>query len=103
MTKVVYFTCPQNTRPDIGYLGYKVEFEVIRHMRVRCLRHTHATLMLKGSVHSKVVQEHLGHANIGITLGLYSHVLPRLQEAAAEHFDKMLEQDVGKMLAIDEN
>jgi len=73
------------------------------HIRFHDLRHTHATLMLKGSVHPKVVQERLGHANIGITLDLYSHVLPGLQEAAAEHFDKMLEQDVGRMLAIDES
>ena len=69
------------------------------HIRFHDLRHTHATLMLKGSVHPKVVQERLGHANIGITLDLYSHVLPGLQEAAAERFDKMPEQDVGKMLA----
>ena len=73
------------------------------HIRFHDLRHTHATLMLKGSVHPKIVQERLGHANIGITLDLYSHVMPGLQEAAAERFDKMLEQDVGKMLAIDEN
>ena len=32
----------------------------------------------------KVVQERLGHANVGITLDTYSHVAPHLQEAAAE-------------------
>jgi len=73
------------------------------HTRFHDLRHTHATLMLKGGVHPEVVQERLGHANIGITLDLYSHVLLGLQEAAAERFDKMLEQDVSKMLAIGES
>jgi integrase len=34
-----------------------------------------------------VVSERLGHANISITLDTYSHVLPGLQEAAAERFD----------------
>ena len=60
--------------------------------------------MLKGGVHPKIVSERLGHANIGITLDTYSHVLPGLQERAAERFDEMLEpgviaEDVSKMLA----
>ena len=49
----------------------------------------------------------LGHANIAITLDTYSHVLPRLQEAAAEKFDSIFEVEnkenydplVSKMLA----
>ncbi len=44
------------------------------------LRHTHATLLLKGGVHPKIVSERLGHANNGITLDTYSHILPGLQE-----------------------
>jgi len=79
----------------------------LRRIRLHDLRHTHATLMLKAGVHPKVVSERLGHANIGITLDIYSHVLPGLQEAAAEKFDKIFEADsnensdanVSKMLA----
>jgi integrase len=78
------------------------------HIRLHDLRHTHATLMLKAGVHPKIVSERLGHANIGITLDTYSHVLPGLQEAAAEKFDRLLDEeansgnqgsDVSKMLA----
>ena len=58
--------------------------------RLHDTRYSHASLMLKQGVHPKVVQERLGQANIGITPDLYSHVLPGLQEAAAERFDKML-------------
>lgn len=53
----------------------------------------------------RLLQEHLGHANIGITLDTYSHVLLGLQEAAAERFDKLLNEssfgksNVSKMLA----
>jgi len=61
------------------------------HIRLHDLRHTHATLMLKAGIHPKVVSERLGHASIGITLDTYSHVLPGLQEAAAERFEKMLD------------
>jgi integrase len=60
-------------------------------VRLHDLRHTHASLMLKAGVHAKVVSERLGHANIAITLDTYSHVLPGLQEAAAEKFDKVFE------------
>jgi integrase len=48
------------------------------------LRHTWATLALKAGVHPKVVQERLGHATIGITLGTYSHVTAGMQREAAE-------------------
>ena len=74
-------------------------------VRFHDLRHSHATLMLKAGVHPKIVSERLGHARVGITLDTYSHVLPGLQEAAAESFDKMLkpreddERSVSKPLA----
>ncbi len=65
----------------------------LNHIRVHDLRHTHATLMLKAGVHPKIVSERLGHAGVGITLDIYSHVLPGLQEAAAEKFDRILDLD----------
>ncbi|MFC2063072.1 tyrosine-type recombinase/integrase [Chloroflexota bacterium] len=68
----------------------------LKHVRLHDLRHTHATLMLKAGVHPKVVSERLGHSNIGITLDTYSHVLPGIQEAAAERFDKVVEEVVTK-------
>jgi integrase len=43
--------------------------------------------MLKQGVHPKIVQERLGHSSINITLDLYSHVVPGLQEAAAKKLD----------------
>jgi len=82
------------------------------HIRLHDLRHTHATLMLKAGVHPKIVSERLGHAGISITLDTYSHVLPGLQEAAAERFDSLLEEkgvdkndsaNVSKMLATEED
>jgi len=54
------------------------------------LRHTHATLLLKEGLHAKIVSERLGHANIGITLDTYSHVLPDMQREAAESIDRAL-------------
>ena len=56
-------------------------------------RHAHATLMLRQCVHPKIMQERLGHAKVGITLDLYSHVTPGLQEAAALRFDEGLAEE----------
>jgi integrase len=53
-------------------------------IRMHDLHHTRATLALQAGVHPKVVQERLGHANIRIRLDTYSHVLPDMQESAAE-------------------
>lgn len=59
-------------------------------MRLHDLRHTMATLMLAAGEHPKVVSKRLGHATVGITLDTYSHVLPGLQEAAADRLEAMV-------------
>ncbi len=59
------------------------------HVRFHDLRHAHATLMLLQGVHPKVVSERLGHASVGITLDLYSHVLPSMQQDAVRAFDEL--------------
>lgn len=46
--------------------------------------------MLKQGAHPKIVSERLGHSDIGITLDIYSHVMPGLQEAAARRFEEDL-------------
>ena len=51
-------------------------------IRFHDLRHTHATLLLQAGVHPKIVQERLGHS-ISITMDMYSHVAPGMQEDAA--------------------
>jgi integrase len=59
-------------------------------IRFHDLRHTAATLMLQQGVHPKIVQERLGHADISMTLSTYSHVLPVMQDEAAEKMDELL-------------
>lgn len=58
-----------------------VEFKKIR---FHDLRHTHATILLKNGVHPKIVQERLGHSSVQVTLDIYSHVIPNLQEAVLQ-------------------
>ena len=62
------------------------------HARFHDLRHTHATMLLRAGVAPKVVSDRLGHANIAITLDIYSHVLPDMQNEAAERMDGDLQR-----------
>jgi integrase len=57
-------------------------------IRFHDLRHAHATHMLSAGVHPKVASERLGHSKVGITLDLYRHVLPGMQEDAAARVDE---------------
>ena len=54
------------------------------------LRHSCATLLLGAGEHVKVVSERLGHASAALTLDVYSHVLPDMQQRAAEKMDLIL-------------
>lgn len=54
------------------------------------LRHTCATLLLAAGENVKVVSERLGHASASITLDVYSHVLPDMQQLAAERMERVL-------------
>ncbi|MBM7604009.1 integrase [Metabacillus crassostreae] len=59
-------------------------------IRFHDLRHTHATLLLSEGINPKVISERLGHSNIKITLDIYSHVLPTMQEEAVNIIDKII-------------
>ena len=54
------------------------------------LRHTSATLLLAAGENVKVVSERLGHASASLTLDVYSHVLPDMQQAAADRMERAL-------------
>jgi len=51
-------------------------------IRFHDLRHSAASLLLTVGVHPKIVQEILGHTQISMTMDIYSHVLPGMQEDA---------------------
>jgi integrase len=59
-------------------------------VRFHDLRHTCATLLLRQGVNPKFVQELLGHADISLTLNVYSHILPDMGDAAAGAMDAAL-------------
>lgn len=72
---------PEGVSRMFGEQAAKAGLPVIR---LHDCRHTWATLALQSGVHPKVVQERLGHANVSITLSIYSHVIPSMHDDAAE-------------------
>jgi integrase len=59
-------------------------------LRLYDTRHTAATLALAAGVPPKVVAEQLGHASAALTLDIYSHLLPHMQEEAAIKVEQIL-------------
>lgn len=55
----------------------------VRQAKLHDARHTAATVMLTMGVPARVVMQVLGHSQISLTLGTYSHVMPELAEDAA--------------------
>ncbi len=66
---------------------------MLPNIRFHDLRHSAATLLLSEGVHPKIVQEILGHSNINITLNVYSHVLPGMQQGAMDKMNSAFEKE----------
>ena len=61
-------------------------------IRFHDLRHTVATLLLRWDVNPKIVSEMLGHSSVTITRDIYSHVVPDMQQLAADAMDETLQE-----------
>lgn len=64
--------------------------EIRTSIRLYDLRHTHATLLLQAGINPKIVSERLGHSSVVLTLDVYSHVLPNMQQDATDQLEQML-------------
>lgn len=65
-------------------------------IRFHDLRHRAATILLTMGIHPKVVQELLGHSSIAITMNVYSHLLPSMQENAMGMVNDVFENGKSK-------
>lgn len=65
------------------------------HIPFHSLRHTHATLLIEKNVNVKMISERLGHSKVGITLDVYSHVLPSMQQEVADKVDEIIRLQPG--------
>jgi hypothetical protein len=56
-------------------------------VRFHDLRHASATLTLAAGVHRNVAAERLGHADVRMTLNVYTHVIAGLDDDTARRVD----------------
>ena len=62
----------------------------LENVRFHDLRHTFASLMLLRGAKPKVISEALGHASMGFTMDVYSHIIEGMQEDAMALLDEVL-------------
>jgi len=61
-----------------------------KHITLYSLRHTCATLLLMDGKNPKTVSDRLGHASVTLTLDVYSHILPHIQDEATDAMDRIM-------------
>jgi integrase len=59
-------------------------------IRFHDLRHTSASLMVNHNIPIIVVSRRLGHSKVSIKLDIYAHLIPEMQEGAAELIDDLI-------------
>lgn len=62
----------------------------VRKIKFHGLRHTCATLLLQAGQPVHVVAQRLGHSKVEMTLNIYAHVLPDMQQDAAARLGTLL-------------
>ena len=62
----------------------------VRTIKFHGLRHTCATLLLQAGQPVHVVSERLGHSKVSMTMEVYAHVLPDMQQDAATKLGALL-------------
>lgn len=58
-------------------------------LRLHDLRHGYATFLVAKRVPPRAIMEALGHAEIGVTMNTYAHVLPELRQETADAIDEL--------------
>lgn len=61
-----------------------------KHITLYALRHSCATLLLMSGHNPKTVADRLGHSSVNLTLDVYSHVLPHIQNDATDELDRIM-------------
>ena len=73
----------------------KIDCKITKPLRLYDLRHSTATFLLQKNVNPKVVSERLGHSTVVLTLDVYSHVLPTMQQDATDQLEDMIFSKTG--------
>ena len=81
---------PINNRNLLRQFKKLIKEAGLPEIRFHDLRHTAASLMLNQGIPLLIVFKRLGHAKPSITLDTYGHIIPSMQEQAAEVIDEIV-------------
>ncbi|MGN0569607.1 MAG: tyrosine-type recombinase/integrase [Candidatus Fimenecus sp.] len=62
----------------------------IRYLKFHGLRHTYASILIEQGENPKTVQHNLGHADMSLTLQIYSHSYEEAQKRAANNLERTI-------------
>ena len=80
---------------------YTNELEQMEYFSGHTFRHTFATRCFESNIQGKTIQKYLGHANLQMTMDLYTHVLDehrKIELGKLESKFELLEQDYENMI-----
>lgn len=78
-----------------SYLRFmKRHQDEIRYLKFHGLRHTYASVLIEQGENPKTVQHNLGHADVSLTLQIYSHSYESAQKKAAETLNQTIKNIV---------
>lgn len=80
---------PISPRNLLRHFHQRLELMGLPKIPFHSLRHLHASILLLANVHPKTVQGRLGHSTVLLTLDTYSHLMPGMDEDAAEKISGM--------------
>ena len=81
---------PMTARNVLRSLYSIIERAGVKRITFHEIRHTHATALLSAGLDSSIIQNRLGHKSIDITMDIYAHVTPNMQQQAADTIQKLL-------------
>jgi integrase len=70
--------------------------EGLGHVRLHDLRHSHCSQLLKAGVPLTAVSARLGHSSTAVTATIYAHLLPGMDQDAADRTDAALRKALGE-------
>lgn len=61
----------------------------VKKIRIRDIRHSHASLLIELGTNILLVSERLGHEDVQTTLDIYGHLYPHKDEEVAVRLDRL--------------
>jgi integrase len=94
--EALVFTSPEGGPLQLSNFRRRVWYPAIlgtelQGVKIHELRHTSASILINQGLHPKIVQQHLGHSSIVVTMDRYGHLYPSDTERVEDALDAAFE------------